>query len=157
MMINNKLIEVLNDLKEINNDRVTGYEKAAEGTKNLDADLHTIFQSMAKDSRMYADELTQELTKLGGGAATGNTGKGKIYLFWMGIKANFSGSDRQTILESCEFGEDTVQRAYNAALASVSELDATIGKMITFQKASLKTSHKLVKNYRDARWNLNAW
>ncbi len=54
---NDKLVEVLNDLIEINNDRVVGYEKAADETKSLDVDLQAIFTKMAAESKKYAAEL----------------------------------------------------------------------------------------------------
>ncbi|MBC7888683.1 MAG: PA2169 family four-helix-bundle protein [Ferruginibacter sp.] len=156
MTTNENLIEVLNDLIEINNDRVTGYEKAADDTKDLDVDLQAIFHSMANDSRKYAAELTEEVTKLGGEPATGSTNKGKIYRVWMDVKATFSGHDRQSVLESCEFGEDAAQKAYKEALASDAEIDAATRQLITEQQSSLKTAHDLIKNYRDAHQAVNA-
>ena len=156
METNEKLIEVLNDLIEINNDRVTGYEKAANETKSLDVDLQAIFHSMANDSRKYAAELTNHVAELGGEPATGNTNRGKIYQVWMDVKATFSGYDRQSILESCEFGEDNAQKAYTNALASSAEIDADTRQMITDQQSSLKTAHDLIKGYRDAHKMVNA-
>ncbi len=156
METNEKLIEVLNDLIEINNDRVTGYEKASEETKNLDVDLQAIFHSMANDSRKYAAELTEQVRNLGGEATTDTTNKGKIYRVWMDVKATFSGHDRQSVLESCEFGEDAAQRAYKEALASDVELDVPTRQLITGQQESLKTAHDLIKNYRDAHQAVNA-
>ena len=35
MTTNENLVEVLNDLVQINNDRIEGYEKAAEETKDM--------------------------------------------------------------------------------------------------------------------------
>ena len=40
---NDNLIEVLNDLIRINNDRIAGYEKAADEARDIDVDLRTIF------------------------------------------------------------------------------------------------------------------
>jgi uncharacterized protein (TIGR02284 family) len=153
---NEKLIGVLNDLIEINNDRVTGYEKAANESKRLDVDLRAIFHSMANDSRKYAAELTNIVTNSGGEPATGNTGKGKIYQVWMDVKTTFSGHDRQSILESCEFGEDNAQKAYSAALASDAEIDVATRQVITDQQASLKTAHDTIKGFRDAHRFVNA-
>ena len=65
MANNEKLTEVLNDLIRINNDRVAGYEKATNETKDIDIDLKAVFQKMAGDSRKYASELTTEVNKLG--------------------------------------------------------------------------------------------
>ena len=75
----------------------------------------------------------------------------------MEMKSSFSGHDRQSILELCEFSENVVQRGYNNAVASHAEIDTSIGEIITNQKAHLKTAHKLVKNYRNAYWKLIDW
>lgn len=156
MATNEKLIGVLNDLIEINNDRVKGYEKASEETRHLDIDLQAIFNSMANDSRRYVAELSEEVKKLGGEPATGQTNKGAIYQVWMDVKATFTGHDRQAILESCEYGEDAAQKAYNEALASDAEIVSRTRQLITDQQASLRTAHNLVKKYRDAHAAVNA-
>lgn len=153
---NEKLTEVLNDLIEINNDRVTGYEKAVEETKNLDVDLQAIFHSMANDSRKYAAELTQEVNKLGGEATRDTTTSGKVYRVWMDVKATFTGHDREAALSSCEFGEDAAQKAYTSALASDAEMSAEVRKLITDQQATLKIAHNLIKKYRDLHHEVNA-
>jgi len=156
METNEKLIETLNDLIEINNDRVNGYEKAADETKDLDVDLQAIFHSMANDSRKYAAELTEEVRNLGGEASTDTTNSGKIYRVWMDVKATFSGHDRQSVLESCEFGEDAAQKAYKEALASDAEMNAPTRQLITGQQELLKTAHDVIKNFRDAHQAVNA-
>jgi uncharacterized protein (TIGR02284 family) len=104
---------------------------------------------MADESRQYATELTAEVGRLGGDPATGTTASGKIYRAWMDVKATFTGKDRKAILASCEYGEDAAQRAYEDALASDAELPANIRQVITNQKAALKSSHDMVKKYRD--------
>ncbi len=152
---NDNLTEVLNDLIRINNDRITGYEKAADEARNIDVDLRTIFSRMAEESRQYAAELTQEVVKLGGEPATGTTNSGKIYRVWMDVKATFTGSNRQAILENCEFGEDAAQKAYDSALKSDAEINADVRQLITKQKASLKTSHDVIKKYRDLHAAVN--
>lgn len=154
MKTNEALIEVLNDLIEINNDRVNGYERAIKETKDFDVDLQAAFRKMADDSRKYAGELTQQVYKFGGEPASGSTNQGKIYRVWMDVKATFTGHDRQSVLESCEFGEDAAQKAYSEALSSDAEMDAETRKLIAEQQASLKTAHDLVKKYRDAHKTL---
>ena len=42
MTNNSETVEVLNDLIQINNDRVAGYEKAIKETKNEDEDLKVL-------------------------------------------------------------------------------------------------------------------
>lgn len=156
MSTNEKLVEVLNDLIRINNDRIEGYEKAIQEVDDIDVDLQGIFQRMANESRGYVSELTREVASLGGEVATGTTSSGKIYRVWMDVKATFTGHDRQSALESCEYGEDAAQEAYEDALASDAELSVAVRQMITDQKASLKTSHDLIKKYRDAHQAVNS-
>jgi uncharacterized protein (TIGR02284 family) len=155
MATNDNMIEVLNDLIRINNDRIVGYEKAADEAKNIDVDLKAIFSRMSEESRQYAAELTQEVVKLGGEPATGTTNSGKIYRAWMDIKATFTGNSRQAILENCEFGEDAAQKAYDSALKTDSELSTDVRQLIANQKSSLRTSHDVIKKYRDLHAAVN--
>jgi uncharacterized protein (TIGR02284 family) len=149
MTNNEQLIETLNDLVMINNDRITGYEKAADQTKTTDVDLHAIFKKMEGESRDYVNELNKKILLLGGQPASDSTVSGKIYRVWMDVKNVFTGADRESILESCEFGEDAAQKAYNEALHTDAELDADTRQLIMDQKDSLKNSHDIIKKYRD--------
>jgi uncharacterized protein (TIGR02284 family) len=155
MATNDNLVTVLNDLIRINNDRVVGYEKAADEARDIDVDLRTIFSRMSEESRQYAAELTQEVVKLGGDPATGTTNSGKIYRVWMDLKATFTGNSRQAILENCEYGEDAAQKAYDSALKSDAEMTSDIRQLISNQKSSLKTSHDVIKKYRDLHASVN--
>lgn len=155
MATNDNTVEVLNDLIRINNDRIVGYEKAANEARDIDVDLRAIFNRMSEESRQYAAELTQEVVKLGGDPATGTTNSGKIYRAWMDLKATFSGNSRQAILENCEFGEDAAQKAYDSALKTDAELSADVRQLIANQKSSLKTSHDVIKKYRDLHAAVN--
>jgi uncharacterized protein (TIGR02284 family) len=149
MQTNESLIEVLNDLVKINNDRITGYEKAIDEINDGDIDLKGMFRKMAGDSREYVKELSELILRKGGEVSTDTTVPGKIYRTWMDVKAVFTGSDRKAILSSCEYGEDAAQKAYNEALASDTEIDAESRQTIMSQKASLKESHNMIKKYRD--------
>src|SRR6186997_1140060 len=84
MKTNEKTSEVLNDLIQINNDRVEGYEKAANETDIKDVDLRSLFSEFASDSRRYANELAKYVVTE---PAVGTTVRGKIYRVWMDVKA----------------------------------------------------------------------
>ncbi len=150
------LIEVLNDLIEINHDRVVGYDKAIEQTQDVDIDLKAIFATMASNSKKYAAELAEEVNKLGGEPAEGTTNRGKVYRVWMDIKKAFATNDRQAILTSCEFGESAAQSAYDEALASDAEISATLRILILAQKDSLQTDQTIIKKYTDLHKAANA-
>lgn len=150
MESNEKLIGVLNDLIRINNDRVVGYEKAIDELKDEDADLRTLFHRYTQESKQYASELTNEVTRLGGDATDGTTNSGKVYRVWMDLKAAITGKDRKTILDNCEFGEDAAQKAYDMALNNDDvELTASLRELIINQKAALRKGHDEVKRLRD--------
>ena len=146
---NDKVISILNDLLRINHDRIVGYEKAIDELKDEDADLKTLFHRYTQDSKQYANELTHEITRLGGNPADGTTNSGKIYRVWMDLKAAISGKDRQTILDNCEFGEDAAQKAYDLALNADAEFEPSLRDLIVRQKTALKAGHDEVKRLRD--------
>lgn len=149
--INEKTAEVLNDLIQINNDRIVGYERAAKETASEDADLRALFLSMTSESRDYVNQLSTYVARAGEEPAEGTTGSGKIYRAWMDVKAVFTGKDRKAILASCEFGEDAAQKAYDEALKTDAELPTEIRQLITEQKASLRKSHDKIKRMRDTQ------
>jgi uncharacterized protein (TIGR02284 family) len=140
-------IEILNDLIQINNDRIEGYEKALHETK--DADLKALFSSMINESHEIRMALGTEVNSLGGDMDNSTTVSGKIYRAWMDVKAVFTGHDRHTVLANCEAGEDATQRAYREALSD-EDLPAYLHEMVSEQQQTLKRSHDKVKALRDA-------
>ena len=148
--MNEKIAEILNDLIEINNDRVNGYEKAGKETATEDADLRSLFTDMANESRDYAAALREHVYTTGEDPAEGTTARGKIYRVWMDIKAVVTGKDRHAILASCEYGEDAAQDAYDTALEET-ELTGDVRKLVTEQKTRLKKSHDKIKMMRDTQ------
>ena len=142
-------IEVLNDLVQINNDRITGYERAARELDAKDSDLKSLFIGMIDESRNIKMALANEVQALGGEVENGTTNSGKIYRAWMDVKAVFTGHDRHAVLSNCEAGEDAAQRAYNSALDS-DDLPKYIRQMLTAQQSNLKQSHNKIKALRDS-------
>jgi len=149
MATNEKVVGVLNDLIQINNDRIVGYEKGIEELKDGDADLRTLFHRYIQESKQYLSELTHEVTRLGGDPADGTTNSGKIYRVWMHLKAVVTCKDRKTVLSNCEFGEDAAQKAYDMALNGDEDLEPSLRDLLVAQKAQLKVSHDEVKRLRD--------
>lgn len=147
---NTALIEVLNDLIQINYDRVEGYRNAGEESKDDDISLHPLFLRMADQSRLNVSALTKLVNQLGGEVKSGTTAMGKIYRAWMNIKDAFTGKDRHTILASCEFGEDQAQQAYHAAFVSDAEMPSDIRQILLSQQEQLEASHDEIKSLRNA-------
>jgi len=144
--------EILNDLIRINNDRIEGYSKAAAQAK--DQDLQSLFSQFAQQSRQFANELRGLINDIGNSedrkdkVTDATTASGKIYRTWMDVKATFTGSNRKSVLASCEFGEDAAQKAYKTALEE-EDLSPEVRAVIEGQKAILRDAHDQVKMMRD--------
>jgi uncharacterized protein (TIGR02284 family) len=141
-------IEVLNDLIQINNDRITGYEKAIKETKVEDEDLKILFATMIAESHRNKIALATEIQTMGAEVENGTTTSGKIYRAWMDVKAVFTGHDRHTVLANCEAGEDAAKRAYRTALEHEA-LPAYIRELLVQQEGALLASHDEIKSLRD--------
>lgn len=144
-----QLAETLNDLVKINNDRIVGYEKAVKELSSGDVDLKATFLKMADESRGYVAKLNEYMMRPGDKPAADTKLPGMVYRVWMDVKNTFTGTDRKSILESCELGEDAAQKAYGLALESDTQIDADTRLLITEQKNSFKTSQDIIKKYRD--------
>jgi len=148
MKSSKEIIEVLNDLIKINNDRIEGYDKAIENAKTIDIGLQTIFSKMKSESIKYIAELHNRILQLGGEPTDNTTVSGKLYRAWMDVKATFTGKDRKSLLDACEYGEDAAQKAYKDAIEEEG-LPVDIRDLISEQKRSLRRSHDEIKAMRD--------
>ena len=143
-----KTIAVLNTLITINNDRIEGYETAADETE--EQDLKTMFAQFSSTSQKCKQELKNEVSKLGGIPAKGTMTSGKFFRAWMDIKAALTGKDRKAILNSCEYGEDKAKDTYKKALENdLEDLNAEQQTMIKAQHTLLVADHDKVKMMRD--------
>jgi uncharacterized protein (TIGR02284 family) len=142
-----EVVEVLNDLVMINNDRINGYQRAIKELKSGD-DLKTLFDQMIVESQQIKSDLAHEIQVLHGDVENGTTEMGKIYRAWMEVKAVFTGENRHTILSNCETGEDAAQRAYTKALET-DRLPAFIRDLLKTQQAILRDSHDEIRDLRN--------
>ncbi|HPH18761.1 MAG TPA: PA2169 family four-helix-bundle protein [Haliscomenobacter sp.] len=144
-----KSIDLLNSLIEINNDRVEGYETAANETDA--ADLKSLFAELKNTSVQNLGALRSAVTELGGTPEEGTRVTGKFFRAWMDVKAALTGNNRHQILSSCEFGEDKALEVYEDILVnSPTALSGEQLSMIRSQQAALRDDHDKVKMLRDA-------
>jgi len=145
-----KLIDILNDLIQINNDRIEGYERAADEIRDTSqGELKSLFFRMAEDSRRYRGELVDAVRSLGAKPTDATTMSGKIYRAWMDVKTAFTKDDIKAALESCEYGEDVALKAYQDALQSEIVWPSNISAMVSAQRQELRASHDKIKHHRD--------
>jgi uncharacterized protein (TIGR02284 family) len=140
-----KTIAVLNNLIQINNDRIEGYKTASEETN--EADLKSHFSQFQSTSLLINSELRREVTRLGGEPTEETRITGKFFRVWMDVKAALTGNDRKTILESCEYGEDVAKKTYEDTLSEeIENLSYDQQTMLKEQHTSLVADHDKVKS-----------
>ncbi|MBI1300771.1 MAG: PA2169 family four-helix-bundle protein [Alphaproteobacteria bacterium] len=144
-----EIVSNLNDLVEINHDRIRGYEKAIEAVDSTDVDLIRVFSTMISNSREHIRDLSRHILTLGGEVAKGSTTSGKLFRTWMDVKSAFASDERTSTLQLCESGEDAAQTAYAEALKNEEGLTVETIELLRSQKASLRLDHDEIKALRD--------
>ena len=142
-----KSTEVINELIELNNDRVAGFEKVLADIKDENADLKILFQEYSEQSRRNSQELTAIVSRYGE-AETGTSVSGNLHRAWIDVKSLFGGDDRKSILAEAERGEDAIKKAYNDALLS-EQLSVDAYNTVSHQADDIKRAHDQIKALRD--------
>jgi len=148
---NQEIIDSLNNLIQINNDRIQGYLTASQETDQ--SDLKSVFSEMMTASQECRRELVQEVVKLGGTPVEGTTVSGKLFRVWMDIKAAITSKDRKAILNSCEFGEDAAVKTYQTEIDGDALNGTEYLLIVKEQYAKIKSGHDKIKQLRDAANN----
>lgn len=149
MEISEKAMDVINDLIEINNDRVEGFEKAGRDLENEDNGLTTVFNKLANESRENAAELTELAQNNGIAPVEGTSTSGALHRAWLDVKAVFTGGDVEAILDECERGEDAIKTAYRTALDPENELNTELVDVIRRQQQGVVDGHDLIRSLRN--------
>jgi len=149
MYTTEKSVDILNDLIELNNDRVAGFEKVIADIKPENIDLKTLFQEYATQSREFSQELTALVARYSDDIETGTSASGTLHRAWIDVKSLFGGSDRASILAEAERGEDAIKKAYKEVL-SEDELAPEVLQVVAEQAQTLQAAHDHIKALRDA-------
>lgn len=144
-----KTVDVLNELVVINNDRIEGYETAAENSE--ESDLRALFSKFEQTSHKCRRELIGEIEKLGGKAEEGTKVSGKFFRAWMDVKSALSSNDRKAILNSCEEGEDRAIETYQDVFEDKSKyLTSEQHTMVRDQYNSIKSDQSRIRSMQNA-------
>jgi len=139
----NTQVKILNKLIQANIDRIAAYETASRETKELY--LKKLFTRFANTSRACKEELDMEVLRLEGEPVKGTNTTLKIYQIWMGTKSMLSNHDVETILSSCDFGEQISEDIYGTTISKDSaSLESRQLTMIYVQIQSIKAEHNRV-------------
>ncbi|WP_158827209.1 PA2169 family four-helix-bundle protein [Mucilaginibacter lacusdianchii] len=145
-----KSAELVNNLIELNNDRNDGFEKALKDLGDGDADLKSLFEYYSQQSRRFSQELTAVAAQSGADTTTGNSVSGTLHRAWIDVKSLFTGGDRESILNECERGEDTIKKAYKEALEDGGLTSAAV-QVVSAQSQEINQAHDRIKALRDAQ------
>ena len=148
---NQEIIDSLNNLIQINNDRIQGYLTASQETD--EGDLKAVFSEMMTASQECRRELVHEVSSLGGTPVEGTTVSGKLFRVWMDIKAALTSKDRKAILNSCEFGEDAAVNTYRTEMDGDALKGTEQLNKVRDQYTKIKAGHDKIKQLRDAANN----
>lgn len=144
-MKDDKISQVLNDLVQINNDRIAGYEVALSDTDESYINLRELFTRMIAESKILNEELASKIHTLHNEVAIGTSGMGKLYRTWMDMKAILTAGNIKNILSACETIENATQRAYEEALQD-EDLTEETTLTISDQKRKLLVFHDQIKH-----------
>lgn len=150
MIKNEEIVEDLNELVKINNDRIQGYKKAMEDTKELQLDH--LFNEMIVQSQNFRSQLADHIVRIDGSAvsdATSTDISSKIHRAWIDIKSAITGKDRDTILSSVTFGENAAVEAYESAIEK-DHLPAYVKEDLSKQLSELKTARDKMEALKTA-------
>ena len=104
----------LNELLYFVNDRIEGYRRAAEESK--EGQHRSYYLQLVSQSQRFANQLNVYLSQEGGKRQTSTTLKGKLYRAFMDAKAAVTGRDEDFIIGSNIYGEEWAIKAYEEAL-----------------------------------------
>lgn len=136
----------LNDLIETLKDGEEGFRTSAEKVK--DSSVRSQFQHYASERARCASELQNEVSRIGGEAATSGSASAALHRGWIGLKAALTGNDDHAILAEAERGEDSAVKNFREALAK--DLPSDIRDVIERQYRMIQQAHNNVRAMRDA-------
>lgn len=148
-----RIVEVLNDLVKINDDRVSGYEQALLQIVNMDRGLHDEFGKNVSDSISYKRELLQKIEELNGITKRNVVSPiyGKIYRAWTDLKVAFSFNTQKAAIASIRYNEEIALSVYRAALNTNTEMPEATRLVVERQAGELRNVYERIKEFRDLR------
>jgi len=150
MIKNQEIVDDLNELVKINNDRIQGYEKAVEDNK--DPQLDDLFRHYVIQSQNFRSQLADHIVRIDGTGVTDATSTdltSKIHRAWIDIKAAVTGKDRSAVLSSVEFGENAAIEAYKDAIEK-DHIPAYIKEDLQKQLTELQAAYDRIKALQPA-------
>jgi len=109
------LIDTLNDLAAVCRDSEEGFGKAAKGAHN--DNLRVRFISISRQRGDFADELSDEVRRIGGEPASSGHQSGIQHRGWRELETTIRPKSDARFISDCEAGEENTLRHFDQALA----------------------------------------
>lgn len=143
--MNNPTVSTLNDLLQITNDRIEGFNKVEDKVWEKYPNLKSDYNNMVDQSQKMRLELKSLISERNGDADDSTTVAGGLHRTWIDVKNAFSSDNAESTLENVTFGENAAIEAYKKALDS-GELCPESSRVVQDQLHSLKASYEKFKN-----------
>ncbi|WP_417431112.1 ferritin-like domain-containing protein [Halpernia sp.] len=144
-MENKSTVNALNDLLQITNDRMEGFQKVEKKVMDFHPHLKEDFQEMATQSVKMKTELSSLIREKGGDPDNNTTVAGDLHRTWIDVKNALSADKDEASLENVTFGENAAITTYEDALKS-GDLDPESTAVVRNQLMNLKSSYEKFKN-----------
>ena len=142
------LVEALNDLACIHNDRIAGYQAALNQLSVGDSDIHDEFANLILDGNCFRQQLLQQVSELIGSAKEYPVIPifGSIYLAWIDLRTAVSGHNLKSLISSCKYNEELTINLYRAVLQlNIPGAGETLQLLETHERGLKKESEKIRK------------
>ncbi|MEE6130376.1 PA2169 family four-helix-bundle protein [Chryseobacterium arthrosphaerae] len=143
--MNNPTVSTLNDLLQITNDRIEGFNKVEDKVWEKYPNLKSDYNNMVDQSQKMRLELKSLISERNGDADDSTTVAGGLHRTWIDVKNAFSSDNAESTLENVTFGENAAIEAYEKALES-GDLCPESSRVVQDQLHSLKASYEKFKN-----------
>ncbi|MFV8370049.1 PA2169 family four-helix-bundle protein [Flavobacterium sp. LB2R40] len=143
-----KSILVLNNLIEINNDRIEIYKTASKVIE--ENDLKDLFFEFQKTSTIFKSELVQQVHKMGGTPIDTIKNNGLFLRIWMNFKSILIEKGKEDLLNTLEYNEFVAINSYKNSLSdNLENLTGELHSMLKSQQLLLTAHHDKVKKLGD--------
>jgi uncharacterized protein (TIGR02284 family) len=115
-MENKDQITTLNTLTATLIDSVNGYRDAAEDSES--GRFQQMFRERADERSQLAEELRDEVRRLGGNPEDDGSFMGKTHQRFMDLKSAIMGRDEKAVINEVERGEDYLKEKFETAIES---------------------------------------
>lgn len=112
-----KLKKDLENIVDICNDGLNGYETAADKLENKDESIKTLFLRLSQQRRGFIEKIKTEGIRLGVDFKETGTLKGFFHRTWLKARANFSSNEKVKVIDEAMTGEKKALEVYTKVMA----------------------------------------